>query len=233
MHNFPDIPEGHFAVKTGPMMAASECFEIRILGKATHAALPHLGNDPVVVTAQIITALQTIVSRNLNPLESAVISITQVHAGNTWNAIPEEVILRGTLRCFDMQLQEKIRKRISHLVDSICAGYGMGAEIDFNPENPGYPVTSNSNKETEMAIRAAAEVVGEENINLHPEPSMGAEDFAYMLQEKPGCYIWIGNGTSSGDCLLHNPNYDFNDEILSTGVAYWVKLVETVLSDDK
>ena len=232
MHNFPEIPEGHFAVKAGPMMAAFDCFEIRVLGKGTHAAMPHLGNDPVVVTAQIITALQTIVSRNLDPAESAVVSITQMHAGNTWNAIPEKVILRGTLRCFNMQLQEKIRKQITHLVDSICNGYGMGAKIDFNPENPGYPVTSNSNNETEMAIKAAAEVVGDEKINLHPVPSMGSEDFAYMLLEKPGCYIWIGNGTSSGDCLLHNPNYDFNDEILSTGVAYWVKLVETVLSND-
>ena len=232
MHNFPEIPEGHFAVKVGPMMAAFDCFEIRVLGKGTHAAMPHLGNDPIVVTAQIITALQTIVSRNLDPAESAVVSITQMHAGNTWNAIPEKVILRGTLRCFNMQLQEKIRKKITHLVDSICTGYGMGAKIDFNPENPGYPVTSNSNNETEMAIRAAAEVVGDEKINLHPVPSMGSEDFAYMLLEKPGCYIWIGNGTSSGDCLLHNPNYDFNDEILSTGVAYWVKLVETVLSND-
>ncbi len=232
MHNFPEIPEAHFAVKPGPMMAAFDCFEIRVLGVGTHAAMPHLGNDPVVVSAQIITALQTIVSRSMDPAESAVISITQIRAGNTWNAIPEKVILRGTLRCFNMQLMKQIRKQISDLVESTCAGFGVRSEIEFNPENPGYPVTSNSEQETQMAIKAAIEVVGMDKINLHPVPSMGAEDFAYMLQEKPGCYIWIGNGSSSGDCLLHNANYDFNDKILPTGVAYWVKLVETVLAKD-
>ena len=229
MHNFPDIPLGHFAVKSGPMMAAFDCFEIQILGQGTHAAMPHLGNDPIIVAAQIINALQNIVSRNINPADSAVVSITQIHAGNTWNAIPETVTLRGTSRCFRAEIQSSIKARISQLVQSICDGFGVSSEIVFNPENPGYPVTMNNTKETQIAAQAAAAVAGENHVDLNPTPSMGSEDFAYMLQEKPGCYIWIGNGPSTGSCLLHNPKYDFNDEILPIGAAYWVKLIETSL----
>ena len=229
MHNFPDIPLGHFAVKSGPVMAAFDCFEIQILGLGTHAAMPHLGKDPIIVAAQIINALQNIVSRNINPADSAVVSITQIHAGNTWNAIPETVTLRGTFRCFRAEIQSSIKAGISQLVQSICDGFGVSSEIVFNPENPGYPVTMNNPKETQIAAQAAAAVAGENHVDLNPTPSMGSEDFAYMLQEKPGCYIWIGNGPSTGSCLLHNPNYDFNDEILPIGAAYWVKLIETRL----
>lgn len=232
MHNFPQIPVGHFAVKPGAMMAAFDCYEIRILGTGTHAAMPHLGNDPTVVAAQIISALQTIVSRNVDPLNSAVLSITQMNAGTTWNAIPESAILRGTLRCFDMQLKTQIKERLKRMVESISAAYGMQAEIVFNPENPGYPVAYNTEQETALAIGAATEVVGTGKVILNPAPSMGAEDFAYMLQERPGCYIWIGNGMGDGGCLLHSAHYDFNDEILVTGVSYWVRLVESVLTSE-
>lgn len=231
LHNFPDIPLGHFAVKAGPMMAAFDCFEIIITGQATHAAMPHLGNDAIVASAQIITALQTIVSRTINPADPAVVSITQIHAGNTWNAIPESVTLRGTFRCFDSAVQKTIADKISQLVHAVCQGFEVKAEINFNPENPGYPVTFNSAGETEMAIKAATAVAGEAGVNLQPTPSMGSEDFAFMLQEKPGCYAWIGNGPSQNSCLLHNPHYDFNDEILPIGAAYWVKLVELILSE--
>jgi len=229
MHNFPDIPSGHFAVKSGPMMASFDCFEITITGQATHAAMPHLGNDAIVASAQLITALQTIVSRTINPADPAVVSITQIHAGNTWNAIPESVVLRGTFRCFSSTVQTTIANKITQLVDSICGGFDVSADIRFNPENPGYPVTFNTEAETDIALKAALAVVGANCVNQQPTPSMGSEDFAFMLQEKPGCYIWIGNGSSENSCLLHNPHYDFNDEILPVGVAYWVKLVEIKL----
>jgi amidohydrolase len=229
MHNFPDIPAGHFAVKAGPMMAAFDCFEIRVQGQATHAAMPHLGTDAIVAAAHIVKALQTIVSRTVDPADSAVVSITQVHAGNTWNAIPEEAVIRGTYRCFKPSVQQAIGEKIRRIADGICAGFGVAAEIEFNPENSGYPVTFNSEAETAVATQAAIAVAGAEGVNLQPTPCMGSEDFAFMLQQKPGCYLWIGNGASHNSCLLHNPHYDFNDEILPTGAAYWVKLVETAL----
>jgi amidohydrolase len=229
MHNFPDIPSGHFAVKSGAMMASFDCFEITITGQATHAAMPHLGNDAIVASAQLINALQTIVSRTINPADPAVVSITQIHAGNTWNAIPESVVLRGTFRCFSSTVQTTIANKITQLVDSICGGFDVSADIRFNPENPGYPVTFNTEAETAIVLKAAQAVVGANCVNQQPTPSMGSEDFAFMLQEKPGCYIWIGNGSSENSCLLHNPHYDFNDEILPSGVSYWVKLVEMKL----
>ncbi len=230
MHNFPDIPAGHFAVKPGAMMAAFDCFEIQITGQGSHAAMPHLGKDPTIAAAQIITALQSIVSRSIDPTDAAVISITQMHAGNTWNAIPESVFLRGTSRCYSSSVQEQMKTRINELVQAICNGYGVASKITFNPENPGYPVTMNSERESRIAAQVAMDVVGAEHVDLQPTPSMGSEDFAFILQEKPGCYIWIGNGSSQGGCLLHNPHYDFNDEILPIGAAYWAKLVETVLA---
>ncbi|MGZ5052605.1 MAG: M20 aminoacylase family protein [Methylobacter sp.] len=228
LHNFPDVPAGHFAVKPGPLMASFDCFEIVLKGQATHAALPHLGNDAVVAAAQLITALQTIVSRNVDPNEPAVVSITQIHAGNTWNALPESVVLRGTFRCFSAAVQKTIADKIAKLAHAVGESFGISADIRFNPENPGYPVTFNSAPETELALQAAVAVAGSDGI-VQPAPCMGSEDFAFMLQEKPGCYVWIGNGPSENGCLLHNPRYDFNDQILPAGVAYWVKLVETVL----
>ena len=230
MHNFPDIPAGHFAVKADAMMASFDCFEITLTGQATHAAMPHLGCDAVVAAAQLITALQTIVSRTVNPADSAVVSITQIHAGNTWNALPESVLLRGTFRCFSTTVKTLIAEKITHLVKGICASFDVSADICFNPENAGYPVTFNTEAETAIALKAASTVVGAGCVDQQPIPSMGSEDFAFMLQEKPGCYIWIGNGSSENSCLLHNPHYDFNDEILSVGAAYWVKLVEMKLA---
>jgi amidohydrolase len=231
MHNFPDIPLGHFAVKSGAMMASFDCFEITITGQASHAAMPHLGNDAIVAAAQLINSLQTVVSRMIDPADPAVVSITQIHAGNTWNAIPESVLLRGTFRCFNSVVQKTIADKIAQLVNAICKGFGVCATIRFNPENAGYPVTFNSEIETKIALKAAQAIAGEACVNQQPIPSMGSEDFAFMLQEKPGCYIWIGNGSSENSCLLHNPHYDFNDQILPVGAAYWVKLVETVLSE--
>jgi amidohydrolase len=229
LHNFPDIPPGHFAVKSGAMMASFDCFEIIITGQATHAAMPHLGNDAIVAAAQLISSLQTIVSRTVNPADPAVVSITQIHAGNTWNALPESVLLRGTFRCFNTATQKAIAEKITRIVKATCEAFDVSSEIKLNPENPGYPVTFNAEAETELALQAARAVAGADCVDQQPEPCMGSEDFAFMLQEKPGCYVWIGNGSSENGCLLHNPHYDFNDEILPNGTAYWVKLVETVL----
>lgn len=231
MHNIPDVPAGHFAVKTGPMMASFDCFEINLSGQATHAAMPHLGSDVLVAAAHLITQLQTIVSRRIDPAAAAVVSVTQVHGGNTWNALPDSAVIRGTFRSFKDTVREQLQHGIRHLAESVAQGFKLRAGIHFNPENPGYPVTINSPDETASAIRAATAVAGERCVNTAPTPSMGAEDFAFMLQQKPGCYIWIGNGSSEGGCLLHNPRYDFNDEILPLGAAYWVKLVENELPD--
>jgi len=211
------------------MMASSDCFEINLSGKATHAAMPHLGCDVLVAAAHLITQLQTIVSRQIDPADAAVVSITQIHGGNTWNALPDSAVVRGTFRSFKNSVRAQLEQSISHLAQSVAQGFRLHAEVCFNPENPGYPVTVNSPDETASAIRAAIEVAGVDCVNTAPTPSMGAEDSAFMLQQKPGCYIWIGNGSSQGNCLLHNPNYDFNDEILPLGAAYWVKLVENEL----
>lgn len=230
LHNWPGLPAGQFAIKPGAMMAAFDCFEIVIKGQATHAAMPHLGNDAVVAAAHLVTALQTIVSRTVDPNEPAVVSITQIHAGHTWNALPESVVLRGTYRCFSAGVQTLIADRIKALTDSVCAGFKVSAQIQFNPENPGYPVTFNDAGATVWAVQAAQALAGVDGVELNPAPSMGSEDFAFMLQEKPGCYAWIGNGSSEGGCLLHSPTYDFNDAILPAGTAYWVKLVELMLA---
>ncbi len=230
MHNFPDIPTGHFAIKTGPLMASFDCFEITLKGQASHAAMPHLGNDAIIAAAQLVTALQTIVSRSVDPADSAVVSITQIHAGNTWNALPESVLLRGTFRCFNDRVQKAIAEKIKQLLNGICSGFNVTAELNFNPENPGYPVTQNAATETALALEAATAVVGIDSVHLNPTPSMGSEDFAFMLQEKPGCYLWIGNGSSENGCLLHNPYYDFNDDILSVGANFWVEIVRRYLT---
>lgn len=230
LHNFPDIPAGHFAAKAGAMMASFDCFEIRLNGKATHAAMPHLGDDVMLAAAQTVTALQAIVSRNIDPTEAAVVSITQIHGGNTWNAIPDEVVVRGTYRCFDANVRCLIEEKIRHISHSVAQCFGLRDELQFNPENPGYPVTWNCEEETAVAVEAARAVVGEQAVDLQPIASLGAEDFAFMLQHKPGCYLWLGNGPGAGGCLLHNPHYDFNDEILPVGASYWVKLVHIQLA---
>ncbi|MDP7561767.1 MAG: M20 aminoacylase family protein [Methylococcales bacterium] len=230
MHNFPDLPEGHFAIKAGAMMASFNCFKITVAGQATHAAMPHLGKDPIVATAHLITALQTIISRTVDPAQAAVLSVTQIRAGNTWNAIPESAQLKGTFRCFSPIIEKQLQSAISGLATTLCKSFGLKATIEFNPENPGYPVTWNDDQAAQLCTQVATTIAGKNGVELNPEPSLGAEDFAFMLKEKPGCYIWIGNGPSTGSCLLHNPHYDFNDAILPVGAAYWVKLTETLLA---
>ncbi|HXQ50544.1 MAG TPA: M20 aminoacylase family protein [Stellaceae bacterium] len=225
MHNWPGLAVGAFAVRPGPMLAACDLFEIAVEGKGAHAALPHLGIDPVICASQIATALQTITSRNTHPLDSAVVSITQIHGGDTWNVIPERVVLRGTTRSFKPELQDAIEAALRRIATGVAASMGARVEIFYDRR---YPATVNSAPETVIAADAAAAVVGAERVERNVQPTMGAEDFAFMLNEKPGCYIFIGNGGAGAG--LHNPHYDFNDDILPIGASYWASLVERVLA---
>jgi amidohydrolase len=227
MHNWPGLPAGQFAIRPGPMMAAFDIFEITVRGRGAHAAMPHLGVDPVVAAAQIVGALQTIASRTVNPLEGAVVSVTQIHGGDTWNVIPDEVVLRGTTRSFEPGVRDLLEPAIRRVAEGVCAS--LGAAMDLRYERR-YPPTVNSASETEIAAATAASLVGTDNVRRDLLPSMGAEDFAWFLQEKPGAYIWIGNGAGDGQAMLHNPHYDFNDDILALGASYWARLVETVLA---
>ena len=226
MHNIPGIPVGEFAVRPGPIMASFDIFEITLTGTGTHAAMPHLGRDAMVAAAQLVTALQTIRSRTVSPFDSAVVSVTQMHAGDTWNVIPEEVVVRGTTRAFKEHVQEHMESEIRRISAGIAAGFAVAAEIRYERR---YPPTVNDPQEADLTARVAAGVAGGANVSLDKEPMMGAEDFAFMLNEKPGAYIWIGNGPRDGGCMLHNPNYDFNDDILPLGASYWSRLVETRL----
>ncbi len=227
MHNWPGMPVGTFAMRAGPMMASFDIFEITVRGKGTHAALPHLGHDPMVAAAHIVTGLQTLVSRNTHPLESAVVSVTQIHGGDTWNVIPDEAVLRGTVRTFKAELQDAIEAGIRRVATGIASALGTSAEVRYERR---YPPTVNSEKETEIAAAIAADVVGDAHVNRTLLPTMGSEDFAFMLQAKPGCYVFIGNGTGEKAVGLHNPHYDFNDEILPIGASYWARLVERTLT---
>ena len=221
MHNMPGIRVGEFAVAPGPMMAARDNFEIFIQGKGSHAAMPHQGVDPVVVGSHIVLALQTITSRNINPQESLVVSVTQFHAGEAFNIIPDTVTLKGTCRVFNSELQETLPDRIQQIVDGVSSTFGANSELTYHK---GYPATINAESQTNFCADVAKEIAdSEEGVDLKPTPSMGAEDFSYMLQERPGCYIWAGNGDSAG---LHHPEYDFNDQLLAVGASYWSRLVE-------
>jgi hippurate hydrolase len=226
MHNWPGLPVGEFAVRPGAMLAACDLFEIVVEGTGAHAALPHLGIDPIICAAQIATALQTVTSRNTHPLESAVLSITQFHGGDTWNVIPDRVVLRGTARSFKPELSGRIEAALRRIATGTAAAMGARVEITYDRR---YPATVNSAAETEVAIAAASAVVGPSHVDRNVQPTMGSEDFAFMLNEKPGCYIFIGNGVGERSAGLHNPHYDFNDEILPIGASYWARLVEQVL----
>ena len=225
MHNWPGLEAGEFAVRTGPMLANCDLFEIVVDGKGAHAALPHLGIDPVICAAQIATALQTVTSRNTHPLDSIVLTITQIHGGDTWNVIPEQVVMRGTTRSFKPELQDAIEAAMGRIARGVTAAMGARVELKYDRR---YPATINSPAETGIAADAAAAVVGAAHVERNVQPTMGAEDFAFMLREKPGAYIFIGNGAGQS-AGLHNPHYDFNDEILPIGASYWATLAERVL----
>jgi len=227
MHNWPGMPVGQFGVMKGPMMASFDIFELVVTGVGCHAAMPQRGVDPVVVAAELVGALQTIASRSISPLDAAVVSVTQIHAGDTWNVIPEEVVLRGTTRTFKPEIQDQVEAGIRRRAEGIAAAHGCTVTMRYERR---YPATINSAAETDLAAGALTELVGEPNVLRDLAPTMGSEDFAFMLQAKPGCYVWIGNGPGDGGCLLHNPAYDFNDEILPLGASYWARLVERTLA---
>ncbi|KAA0680017.1 M20 aminoacylase family protein [Roseomonas genomospecies 6] len=226
MHNWPGLEVGKIALRPGPIMAAYDIFELTLTGKGTHAAMPHLGTDTILAGTQIVNAWQTIASRSVHPVDSAVVSVTQFHAGDTWNVLPATAVLRGTTRTFRKEVQDMVERRMGELAKAIATGYGVEAEMRYERR---YPSTVNEAAATELARRAAAGVVGESGLDLDPMPSMGAEDFAFMLQQRPGCYVWVGAGPSDGGRNLHSPHYDFNDAVLPIGLSYWVRLAETVL----
>ena len=227
MHNWPGLPPGEIAVRTGPMMAACDEFEITVEGTGAHGAMPHLGVDPVVAAAQIVTALQSLVSRNVDPLEAGVVSVTMIHGGDAFNVIPQAVQLAGTVRTFKACVRETIATGIQRIAESTAAALGARATVKVEAR---FPATVNTADETARAEAAAAAVVGAERVHRDLAPCMGSEDFAFMLGEKPGSYVWIGNGAGAGGCFLHNPGYDFNDEILPVGASYWATLVERELA---
>ena len=233
-HNWPGMAVGQFALKSGPVFASSNEFKIVIRGKGAHAALPHNGVDPVPVACQMVQAFQTIVTRNKRPIDTAVISVTMIHAGEATNVIPDSCEIQGTVRTFSNDVLDLIERRMKTVAESTCAAYEAQCDFQFHRN---YPATVNHVAETDFARGALAQVVGAENV-LPYEPTMGSEDFSYFLQVKPGCYFVIGNGDGShremghgeGPCMLHNPNYDFNDELIPLGGTAWVRLAEQWLN---
>ena len=229
LHNWPGMEPGYFGVGAGPIMAAADVFDLTVFGRGGHAALPDQCVDPIVVASQIVSALQTIPSRNTHPVDSVVISVTQINAGDTHNIIPDSARMHGTVRTFLEETRSKMPTSILRVAEGVCSAFGATCELDYIRS---YPATINSVRETEISAKAVVDLVGKEKIIRNPTPSMGSEDFSYMLQARPGCYVLlgIGSGKGIGGCLLHSSRYDFNDEVLPIGASYWVTLVENELS---
>ena len=224
MHNYPGLPVGQFALRPGATMASADHLSIDIEGKGGHAARPHYSVDTVLVGAQIINNIQSIVSRNVDPLEAAVVSICMFHAGNTDNVIPQTAQLRGTARALSPEVRDLLEKRLREVVEGTADVYGAKASLKYRR---GYPVLINHETQTGFAAKVARDVAGKDKVDADMAPVMGAEDFAFMLNARPGAFIFVGNGDSAG---LHHPAYNFNDEAIPFGTSYWVKLVETALS---
>lgn len=228
LHNWPEMPEGFFGIGSGPMMAAADNFDLSIFGSGGHAAMPDKCTDPIVIASHLVTALQTIPSRNTHPVDSTVISVTQIHAGDAYNIIPDSVQMHGTVRTFLPETQSEMPSSMLRVAEGVCTAFGGTCKLNYIK---GYPSTINSVSETEISTKAAIDLVGEEKIVRNPTPSMVTEDFSYMLQARPGCYIWLGIGPGNGEggSMLHSSSYDFNDDVLPTGAGYWVTLVENEL----
>ncbi|WP_186168197.1 M20 aminoacylase family protein [Burkholderia gladioli] len=227
MHNHPGAEPGKFLMRRGPFMAASDRAVIEIEGVGGHAARPHLAVDTVVVAASIVMALQTIVSRNLDPSQAAVVTIGTMHAGTVNNVIPQRARLELSVRSFSETVRAQLKRRITEIAEAQAASYGAKATVDYVD---GYPVVVNSDEETDFAAQVAKELVGEANVVEQTDPLMGSEDFAYMLQQHPGSFVRLGNGVGEDGCMVHNPHYDFNDHNLPIGAAFWTRLVERYLS---
>jgi hippurate hydrolase len=217
------MPLGQFGMRPGPMMAAADYVSIEIEGKGAHAARPHLGIDPILVGAQMVNQLQSIVSRNVDPLESGVVSICVFQAGTTNNVIPQTAKLAGTIRSLTDEVRDLLEKRVREVVEGVARLHGATVKIAYHR---GYPVTRNHADQTAFAASVAADVAGKDRVNDELPPMMGAEDFSYMLNARPGAFIFVGNGDSAG---LHHPAYDFNDDVIPVGASYWVKLVEKAM----
>ena len=226
MHNKPGIPVGNFATRAGAMLAATDRFDIHVRGHGTHAAYPHLGTDPFVAGAQIVTALQAIVSRNIDPIDSGVVTVGFMKGGSAYNVIPDELHMGGTVRSFRPQTQDMIERRMGEIIRGTAAACGGAATFNYRR---GYPPTVNHGAEAAFACDVAAEIAGSDKVNRNVSPSMGGEDFSYMLQVVPGAMVWLGNGSGEGGCYLHNPKYDFNDSALPYGVSFFVRLAERFL----
>jgi hippurate hydrolase len=226
LHNWPLAPFGTFGMRPGPIMAAADRVQIRLTGQGGHGAMPHRCRDPIAAGAQIVMALQTVVARNIDPVAQAVVSITQFHAGDADNVIPQEATLRGTIRSFAPEVRDLLERRIREIAGSVAEAHQVSAAVTYTR---GYPPTVNSEAEAELAAAAAAEVVGDGRVDRAVAPAMSAEDFAYMLERKPGAYIFMGVGQDDATPMLHSPNYDFNDEALPYGASYWARLVEQML----
>ncbi|TXT40564.1 MAG: hippurate hydrolase [Comamonadaceae bacterium] len=234
LHNWPGMKLGEFAASPGPVMASTNEFKITLHGKGGHAAMPHNALDPVPVACQLVQSFQTIVSRNVKPIDAAVISVTMIHTGEATNVIPNHCELQGTVRTFSVEVLDMIEARMRLMTEHICAASGLHADFEFSRN---YPPTINSAAEAEFCRQVMAGIVGKDHV-VAQEPTMGAEDFSYMLLEKPGCYAFIANGDGDhrsighggGPCMLHNPSYDFNDALLPLGATYWVRLVERRLA---
>jgi amidohydrolase len=226
MHNRPGLAVGKFQIRTGPMMAGGAYFDIAITGKGAHGARPESGIDPVIVASHITTALQTVVSRNVRPLDTAVLSVTQIRAGDAYNVIPEQAFIRGTVRAFDANIMALIEQNMGRIASGVASGFGATAELDFRAL---FPPLVNDAAEAEFIADTAAGLVGAENVNRNGNPVMASEDFSYMLNQRPGAYIQIGNGDAAGGCEVHNPGYDFNDAALPFGASLFVRLVQRKL----
>jgi amidohydrolase len=226
MHNWPTLPAGTFGWRNGPTMAATANIEINLTGKGAHGAYPHMGVDPILVAAAIVQGLQSIVARNVDPVYPAVVTIGHIAAGSTYNVIPETVRMLGTARWFEPSVGDVLENGVRRLATSIAEGFGARAEVDFHRN---YPATVNDPDATALARHAASTIVGKERVTHLDQPTMGAEDFAFMLNAKQGNYIMLGAGRGPNDANVHHPKYDFNDEILSTGASYWATLAEQLL----
>ena len=226
LHNWPGMAVGSIGVTEGPVMAGTDRFQITINGRGGHAAMPHQAVDVVVAGSALVQALQTLVSRNTDPLDPAVVSVTRFHAGHADNVLPETAVLGGTVRTLTGDLQDALEAGVRRVCHGIEATYRVNIDLRYAR---GYPPTINSPEPTFIAREVAQQVVGTEHVLTQLKPSMGAEDFAYLARVVPGCYVWLGNGPGDGGCMLHSPHYDFNDEIIATGIRYWVRLAERTL----
>ena len=229
MHNRPGLPVGKFAVRSGPTMAGGAFFDIDITGRGAHGARPESGVDSVVVASHITAALQTIVSRNTRPVDTAVVSVTQIYSGDAYNVIPQTARLSGTVRAFSNEVMALVEQRMTQLAQGVAAGFGATAEVDFRAT---FAPTVNNADEAEYAARICNELVGADNVERNPPLIMASEDFSFMLQEVPGCYLNIGNGDGEGGCEVHNPSYDFNDAALPLGASFFAHLIETRLAPE-